>query len=656
MKAQCHKFESGNTQNGKVFKGLLRIRNSRNEVFICLLLALGTITVFWPVRNHGFIACDDLQYITSKPQVVGGLNWENMRWAFRSHPDDYWRPLTLLSFMLDCQLFGLNAGAHHLSSVALHLLNTLLLFLVFYRITGALWRSSCLAALFAWHPLHVEPVAWAADRGDVLAGCFWMLTLWAYARYAQNSVFKVHASRHPPSSVFYLLSLFFFALGLLSKPTLVTLPFVLLLVDYWPLTRFQLSAFNFQLSLRLLWEKLPFLALSGISSYITYLGQLRGGGIAMNEKLDFSLRLGNALVSFTRYLGKTFWPTHLAIFYPHPGAWPRWQTISAGILLIAVSLFVVRWFHRRPYLLVGWLWFLGTLVPVIGLIQVGDHSRADRYTYIPLIGMFILVIWGAYELTRRWRYHSLALSVAGSAAIVLCLVLTRQQLGHWKDGETLFRHALAVVPPSVLAHYHVGAALLERHEFAEAKFHFEACLKLRPNEPAALSDLGMVLVEQGMLDEGLQRFQEALKYDHGRAVRHYNLGLALAKANRPIEAVACYRQTIWLQPDHVDALNNLAWLRATCRDPAIRDGAEAVHLAERVVELTKRMDAENMDTLAAAYAEAGRFVEAVVTAKKAAGLADSSANIKLARDIETRLRLYEEGKPFRENLPREAAR
>jgi protein O-mannosyl-transferase len=548
---------------------------------LTLALALVTIAVFWPVRHHDFINYDDDKYVTDKLHIVSGLNWEDTKWAFDSHPDDYWRPVTLLSFMLDCQLFGLNAGAHHLSSVVIHMVSTLLLFLVFYRMTAALWCSAMVAALFSVHPLHVEPVAWVADRGDVLGVFFGMLTMWFYVRYIEQ--FKI---QNPKSKISYGFALFFFALGLMSKPVLVTLPFVLGLLDYWPLNRLKLS--NLKL---LVLEKLPFLVLAGISSVITFLGEQHEGALDLNEKLGFNLRLANAAVSYVRYVSKIFCPTRLAIFYPHKELWPSWQIVGAGLLLVSVSIIVVWCVRRRPYYLVGWLWFLGTLIPVIGLIQVGEHAMADRYTYIPSIGLFILVVWGGEELTRRWRHRVLAVSLGGVAAMALCIVVTRQQLGYWQDSETLFRHALTVTENNHVARQALADALLKKGQIDEAIYHYQEAIRLRPNDSKTYNNLGEAFSLNGEVAAAIVQYQKAIQLQPRFAVAHSNLAAAWQKQNQLEAAIGEYREAIRLRPANAQDHDQLGHVlrQKNQLEAAIAQYREAVRLQPQQAEFHQNL-------------------------------------------------------------------
>ncbi len=515
---------------------------------VAALLVLVTIALYWPAMRCDFINLDDLAYVTENPHVQGGLNWEGVKWAFgNTEQAASWAPLMWLSHMLAWQLFGPNAWGHHLINVLLHAANTALVFLVFRRMTGAAWRSLILAALFGWHPLRVESVVWITERKDVLSTLFWMLTLWAYVKYVEAG--KAQNSR---SSIWYGTALAMFVLGLMSKAMLVTEPCVLLLLDYWPLERFKPSSAQ-----RLVREKIPFFVLAALASVVTFVAQQHGGAVASFEDLPLGARVGNALISYCRYLGKMFWPTDLAVFYPHPGYWPMEQVLLAGVLIIGISvvLFVKR--RRYPFLLMGWLWFVGTLVPVIEVVQSGEQAMADRFTYVPSLGVLILAIWGAYELTRGWRHQAMVLSVAGSAAIVLCIGLTRQQLGYWKDNETLFRHALEVTENNYLAHKTLGDALAKKNQIDEAISQYQEAIRLKPNYADAYDNLGNALGMGGQIDEAIIQIQEAIRLKPDDAEAHNNLGIALFKKGRIDEAVIQFQEAIRLKPDYAEAHQNL---------------------------------------------------------------------------------------------------
>ena len=563
-----------------------------------MLLALVTIALYWPAMRCDFINYDDPTYVTNNQHVQGGLNWEGLKWAFcNTEQGAYWAPLMWLSHMLACQFFGLNAWGHHLINVLLHAANTALVFLVFQRMTRATWRSLILAALFGWHPLRVESVAWVTERKDVLSGFFGLLTLFFYARYVQKSEIGSRDSETNlptaspfPLSPFYWLALFFFALGLMSKPMLVTWPFVLLLLDFWPLQRvtgdqsspsfgtagkWQVASF-----FRLVREKIPFFALAAAASVITFVVQKHGGAVMTVENFPLGARVGNALISYCRYLGKIFWPTDLAIFYPHPGYWPLAKVLLAGAFLCGISalLFVKR--GRYPFLLMGWLWFVGTLVPVIQLVQSGEQAMADRFTYVPSLGVLILVIWGACELTGRWRYHKIALGVAGSAAIVLCLVLTRHQLGFWQDSETIYRHTLEVTENNFIAHFNLGKALVNKGKTGEAISQFQAAIRLNPDYADAHDNLGLALVAAGKINEAINQFREAIRLKPDGAEAHYNLGITLGSEGQDDEAIRQFEEAIRLKPDDAEAHNNLGvtLLKNGKVDEAISQYQEAIRL------------------------------------------------------------------------------
>src|SRR5436190_1589936 len=445
--------------------------DTRNTIALCVLLSVVTLAVFGSVFHHDFVDYDDQDYVTENPHVQAGLTWEGVWWAFGEAHAANWIPLTWLSHMLDCQLFGLRSSWHHFTNLILHIANTVLLFLVFRRMTATMLPSAFVALLFALHPLHVESVAWVSERKDVLSGFFFMLTLWAYtkskvqsakAEEPQSSIDNPASSAavplsiiHTPSSIFYGLSVFFFTLGLLSKPMLVTVPFVLLLLDYWPLERFQITNHKSQIKnlVPLLLEKVPFFALALVSSIITFKVQRQGGAMVLMESFPLKMRLANATLSYSRYLLNAFWPTDLAAFYPMPVAWPVWEIAGSLLILCVLTALALRHFVTRPYLAVGWFWFLGTLVPVIGIVQVGIQSMADRYTYIPLIGIFLMLVFGAVDLFQRQPEWRLGLGICGSAAVAGCALLTINQANYWRNTATLFEHALGVTTDNAVAKY-----------------------------------------------------------------------------------------------------------------------------------------------------------------------------------------------------------
>jgi Tfp pilus assembly protein PilF len=548
---------------------------------LAALLALGTIVLYWPATSHGFVSYDDDLYVTGNSHVQGGLNWEGVKWAFCNPVASNWHPVTMLSHMLDCQLFGMNPRGHHLTSVLLHAANTVLVFLLLRGLTGALWRSVLVAALFGCHPLHVESVAWVAERKDVLSTFFFLLTLLFYAQYAEPS-----RVRGPGSKAFYGLTLLFFALGLMSKAMVVTLPLVLLLLDYWPLERFKAGS-----AWRLVMEKIPFYVLAGVMSVVTFLVQKYDGTMNMVQNLPLGARSGNALISCCRYLGKLFWPANLAVFYPHPGYWPIERVLLAGGLILGLTVLLIWKRRRYPYLVMGWLWYCVTLVPVIGLVQVGEQAMADRYAYIPSLGVLILVIWGAYELTRRWRYHELALTVAGGAAMMLCLGLTRQQVGYWQDDETLFRHAIAVTENNYFAHNNLGPVLDRKGQTDEAFSQFQEAVRLKPDDAEVHYNLGFAFLKRGQTDEAFGQYQEAIRLKPDFAEAHYNLGVVLVQKGQTDEAIRQYQETIRLKPDFAKAYNNLGSVlgRKGRIDEAIRQFQEAIRLKPDFAEAHRNL-------------------------------------------------------------------
>ena len=488
-------------------------RHKHLTLLLALILAWGTLALYWQVKEHEFITYDDYEYIVQNPLVVSGIKLSNLGHAFTTAHASNCHPLTWISHMLDAELFGMNPAGHHLSNLALHIAATLLLFLFLRQTTGAIWRSFLVAALFAVHPLHVESVAWTAERKDVLSALFWMLTLLAYRRYAAN-----------PRVTAYLLTLVLFVMGLLSKPMVVTLPFVLLLLDFWPLGRLN----PMKLKARLLLEKVPFLLLSLASSLLTFFVQRQWG--AVMEQIPLSDRITNAMTSYMAYLLKTFWPHDLAFYYPHPlDSTPLWKITGAVAAIGMITWISVRTYRTLPFLAVGWFWYLGTMIPVIGIVQVGGHGMADRYTYLPLIGIFIALSWSAAHLAERWRVLRRALPAFFLCSLLALSIHTWHYVGTWKDSITVYSHAIRATSGNFLAHNNLGNVLARQGKLLEAEHHLREALRLNPANALAQNNLGMVLVLQGRAEEGVVHFRQALRIHPGMAEARFNLESALRK-------------------------------------------------------------------------------------------------------------------------------
>jgi tetratricopeptide (TPR) repeat protein len=561
------------------------------------MLALVTLVVYWPITHHGFTNFDDDGYITGNSHVKSGLTWSGMVWAFENTETTNWHPLTWISHMVDCQLYGLNPGSHHLTNLLFHIANTLLLFLLLNELTGALWRSAFVAALFAWHPLHIESVAWAAERKDVLSAFFWMLTLIAYTRYAQKrSRAEGRGSRESSAlpaldsrlwTLDYGLALFFFACGLMSKSMVVTLPFVLLLIDFWPLNRFRWAgktspsnseaASVIKMNAGLILEKLPFFALAAAGSVATYLVQKTSGAVS-NDTLSF--RMANALWSYMRYIFKTFWPADLAVIYPFPSHWLAGLAIVAAALLVIGSGLFIFLAGRHPCLLVGWFWFLGTLVPVIGLVQIGSQSMADRYMYIPSIGLFILVVWGLNDLPGSWPQKQKIVVLAGTAALAGCLACTWVQLKYWQDSISLFRHAMEVTTDNHVACACLAQALDAIGQEDEALILCTNAVRIEPNYPPGQFFLGMILLKKGKSEEALNHLSAAARLAPFDTTMHYNFGKVLLDFDRPKEAAACFIATLGNNPNFTEAHNGLgkAYWKQGKLDQATNQLSQAVTL------------------------------------------------------------------------------
>jgi len=511
-----------------------------NLLILILLILTATTAVYWQTTQFDFVNFDDDKYIYENPYVKTGLSLENITWAFKSFHSGNWHPVTWLSHMLDCQIYGTgNPGLHHLTNLLFHLANTLLLFLVFLKITESPWPCLFVSALFALHPLHVESVAWISERKDVLSAFFWLLTMLAYTWYTRA-----------PSINRYLLVSMLFILGLMAKPMLVTLPVILLLVDFWPLQRVKSQ---FRQSLRLIGEKIPLFLIALLSSIITLSAQDAGGAVSSLDRFTLLVRLANALTAYAAYILKMIYPANLAVLYPHPGmpAWPK--ILSAIFLLAAITFISAKYIKKHPYLMVGWLWYLTTLLPVIGIIQVGRQAIADRYTYIPLIGLFIMIAFGLPALMASLRFKR---KIIGAFSVVILLILaglTWQQASHWQNSITLFDHALQVTSNNYVAHNNLGVAMKKHGNIEKATQHYIKALRIEPNYVEARNNLGTVLMAQGQYENALMHFSKALQLQPKNAIMHLNMGLALNNTGQTEKALRHFSQAVNLNPGLADA-------------------------------------------------------------------------------------------------------
>jgi Flp pilus assembly protein TadD len=661
-------------------------------IAISVTLAVITVAVFGQTSRYAFVNFDDDLYVYNSPVVKAGLTLKGILLIFTTPHARNWHPLTTISHMLDYQLWGLNAGGHHITNIVLHTIAVLLLFRVLQKMTGAVWKSALVAALFAIHPLHVESVAWVSERKDVLSALFFFLMLSAYVSYARA-----------PSIWRYLLVAVLFVAGLMSKPMLVTAPVVLLLLDCWPLERIEnqksgvrgrnsKGSAQWSVIRRLILEKIPLLLLSAGSCAVTFLIQKRTAGAI--PPLPWLWREENAVVSCVFYMWQTLWPARLAVFYPHPNdTLPVWTIILALGLLVGatVAAFVFR--RQRPYLFTGWFWYVVMLVPVIGLVQVGEQGHADRYTYLPHIGLFLLAVWGVADVTAGRRSTS-RIAVATAAVIILALTCAAFiQTRYWRDSETLWTHALAVTSANDFAHnnlaylladrgeldeaisqfeaaaeirshkrdkhYNVGSALVEMNladalakkgQSDEAMFHYEEAIRLEPNYPDAYYNRGNVLFAKGRIDEAITDWEKTLQLQPNDADAHTCLGNALLRLGSPAQAIAHYETAVALAPQDPQSRNNLGWILATSSDAGIRNGAKAVQFAQQAVALSGGSEPQFLRTLAAAYAEIGRFPEAIAVAQQAAVIGGMQGKRQLAKHVEEDLLLYRARLPVRKDF------
>ncbi len=597
--------------------------NRRYFYLVGLLLAVTTLAVYWQVLGNGFVSYDDGMYVTENIRVQEGVTFDNLIWAFISSDASNWHPLTWISHMIDCQLYGLNPWGHHLTSLLFHVANTLLLLLILVRMTGALWQSSLVAALFALHPLHVESVAWVAERKDVLSTFFMMLTLWSYMRYVKKGEGKR-----------YLLVALLFMFGLMSKPMLVSLPFILLMLDFWPLGRVCLlrdtrsgvagQLIDVRLDIyRLVLEKIPLFALAVSSSVVTIIVQERGGAVQLLESYSLQTRIINAFAAYIEYIVSMVWPVNLVVLYPHPGdSLPVWKGVVAGFALAFVTILVIRKAREIPYLAVGWFWYVVTLIPVIGILQVGSQAMADRYTYISLIGLFIIIAWGANDQLSKWPHRRIWLGTLAAVILPVSMVLTWKQVQYWKNSITLFTHTLEHTSNNSMMHYNLGTVLGEQGKMEEAIEQFLEVLRLRPDYADAHNNLGVALVNQDRTEEAIEQFLEVLRLKPDYVDAHNSLGVALGRLGRTEEAVEHYSNALRLRPDYVDAHNNLGVTLVSQGRPE-----EAIEHFLQVLRL--RPDyADAHNSLGVALVNNGKIEEAIDQFRKALSINPNSVNAK----------------------------
>ena len=698
-------------------------KKNPNRWLLCALLALVTAAVYAPVFQNNFINLDDPDYVMNNVHVRQGLTADTVRWAFGTLQTCNWHPLTWLSHALDYELFGLNPMGHHLVNVAWHVLDVVLLFMLLANLTGRRWPSAWVALLFGIHPMHVESVAWVSERKDLLSGFFFLLTLLAYARYAQSVTSdkgqvtsdKPPSNCHPPSSIFYLLALFCFALGLMSKPMLVTLPCILLLLDYWPLGR--ISGFKFQVSsFKLLLEKIPFFAVAAISCWVTFVAQAGSHAVVPVDAFPPAARLAHVPVAYGWYVSELFWPTKLSFYYLIRVAQPMGQVVGGCALLLLVTAVAVWRARTQPWLLVGWLWFLGMLVPVLGVMQVGDQAYADRYSYLPYVGLFIMLAWSVPALLAKWKFRQPVLWGGTILISIGCIILTLGQIRLWNNSITLYQRAIALDEDNVeawdliglqyvnlgdlnqavtclreatrrdpmfqqawtslgrvlvmkedyagavnafqkalpyaedqaMVQHFIGDAFMKGGQYVEAAASLQTSLELTPEQPEVYVQLGQCLALIRQPARAAAAFQNAIRLQPDNADAELGLATLLNDGGQMAEAISHYRRVLHLQADSVVALNNLAWLLATAADPALRNGGEAVRLAEQACKQTQYNQPFFIGTLAAAYAETGRFDEAVKTAQKACAVALAQGKKEVAANNERLLEKYQTGQAFHE--------
>jgi tetratricopeptide (TPR) repeat protein len=611
-----------NTQN-KLFDQV------RPDVLICLIVVLATLSIYWQVRNFEFINLDDNLHLIENPRLLGGFTLENIKWAFRYDHITYWHPVTWLSYMLNVQLYGMKPGGHHMANVLIHIINGLLLFVIFHKATGALWKSAFVAMMFAIHPINVESVAWVSEHKNVLSTFFWMLTLLAYVYYTKrNSLF------------IYLLSLFFYMLGLMSKPMLVTLPFVMILFDYWPLERFKsvvpddssdkkrfrniISDFRKSSFFYLFIEKVPFFLLSAITIFISSLSLENQGLDVSADVSPIKLRMANALVSYFTYITKMVWPKDLTVFYPYPNMVSAWKAYGAFLFLICITLLAFRTFKKMPYIGVGWLWYMGTLFPVIGFVQAGLWpAMADRWAYVPFIGLFVIVAWGCSEFAHTYGVDQKWLNSATAMLLIIFIVASWIQIGYWKNNKSLFKHALNVSEQNFVAYNNLGIAMTKEGNAHNALRYLEKALKIHPFRYKVYVNIGNAYTTQGKMDEAIQNYIHALRINPNYEEALFNLGNAYSKKKIFDKAIINYSIALHLNPNLYQAHNNLGIILASLGhiDKAIEHYNNAIRINPYFVK--------SYSNLGLALLQRGKIDEAIIRFQTAMQIDPDDANIRV---------------------------
>ena len=604
--------------------------------FISAALLIATLVAYEPIRHNSFVTYDDGQYIYDNPLITAGISWQSLSQAFTKPHFFMWHPLTTISHILDYQFFGPNSFGHHLVSVLLHIANALLVFGIFRSLGGSIWLSAFIAGVFALHPLQVESVAWASERKTVLSGLFWLLTMATYIRYARQ-----------PRLGRYLVVLLVFGLCIMTKPVVVTLPLALLLLDYWPLERiggWKTKGESQKVSaVRLIAEKIPLIAISVFLSVMTFIAQKQGGVVPTLEKMPLDYRVANMFLSYIRYIGKMIWPSGLAVCYPYPLVVLSDATVvTCAVLFIVLTVLSIYIGRRRKYMAVGWLWYVGTLVPVIGLVQSGAQAMANRYMYIPMLGLLIIIGWAVKDFIVNRPRIRIAATVIGVIALLSLLILTRIQVRHWQNTLTLFEYTLSVTEDNPVIENSYGVALFNEGRTEEAEPHLRKAVSLAPAFVAARNNLTKLYLKQGKLNEAIEHLNELIKHNEGTAEVYYNLAAALEMQKKYEDAIKYYAKSLGLNPwdPAANKRMGIALLAAGKTTDAIR-------YAQRACELTGG-DAECLDILAITYAAAGRFEEAKATADKALNAARAAGREDMVSEIQKRKKLYEAGQPYRE--------